>query len=83
MFQMRTYLLIDVEMSKMFDGNMIYIYIYTNNMMMMMMVIMMMMMMVIMMMMMMMKYHMKEHLEAMTSMTTVKTVGMQRNDEIG
>lgn len=30
-----------------------------------------------------MKYHMKEHLEAMTSMTTVKTVGMQRNDEIG
>ena len=63
---MRTYLLIDVEMSKMFDGNMIYI--YTNNMMMMMM---------------MMKYHMKEHLEAMTSMTTVKTVGMQRNDEIG
>ena len=43
MFQMRTYLLIDVEMSKMFDGNMIYI--YTNNMMMMMMVIMIMMMM--------------------------------------
>lgn len=34
-------------------------------------------------MMMMMKYHMEEHLEAMTSMTTVKTVGMQRNDEIG
>ena len=81
---MRTYLLIDVEMSKMFDGNMIYI--YTNNMMMMMMVIMIMMMMMMMMMMMkmmMLKYHMKEHLEAMTSMTTVKTVGMQRNDEIG
>ena len=40
-------------------------------------------MMMVIMMMMMMKYHMKEHLEAMTSMTTVKTVGMQRNDEIG